>query len=115
MLRFDGQDIATDRFCLFWFVERAIEFRLRDGLGDPGCRNALNLIFHGSFPPRPVFSGAAGQTQPHWGPAIHDSWLPLRVLLSVRKPFNVAPANQPSAVIILSLCCNILRKTNSDP
>src|ERR1700739_4256100 len=47
MLRFDGQDIATDRLRLFWFVERAIEFRLRDGFCDPGCRNALNLIFHG--------------------------------------------------------------------
>src|ERR1700722_20921551 len=49
MLRFYGQHIATDRLCLFRFVERAIEFSLRDGLSNPSCRNALNHIFHGSF------------------------------------------------------------------
>ena len=44
MLRFDRQYIATDRLCLFRFVERAIEFSFRDSFGDPGCRNALDLI-----------------------------------------------------------------------
>src|SRR4030081_2566768 len=110
MLRFDGQDIATDRLCLFRFVERAIEFSLRDGLSNPSCRNALNLIFHGSSPPCSIFSGAVNvanralfpsgnstnaqigsQLRPdptpasnalRWAPAVHDSRLPLRLLLS---------------------------------
>src|SRR5579863_706639 len=66
MLRLDSQDIATDRLRLFRFVERAIEFRLRDGLVDPRCRNAFDLIFHGSFPPRPDLAGTenpASQTR----------------------------------------------------
>src|SRR5580658_3352916 len=47
MLRFDGEDIAADRFCLFSFVEGAIEFRFCDGLGDSRSRNALHFISHG--------------------------------------------------------------------
>src|SRR5258708_34210356 len=123
MLRFDGQDIATDRLGFFWFVERAIEFRLRDGLGDPGRRNSLNFIFHGSFPPRPDFHGSvnfANQSPifPVWQPpncqigsqlrldptraskattlgrALHDSRLPLRVLLIVLKTLSVSQANE---------------------
>src|ERR1700722_2217012 len=124
MLRFDGQDIATDRLCLFRFVERAIEFSLQDGFSNPSCRNALNLIFHSSFPPRSNFSGAVNvanralfsrpavpptarlevscvwvqlphQTQPRWAPPVRDSRLPLRLLLIVLKTLNVAPANEP--------------------
>ena len=50
------QDIATDRLCLFRFAERAIEFRLRDGLGDSGCEMRLSSYFM-AFPSTPGFSG----------------------------------------------------------
>src|ERR1700722_13445140 len=45
MLRFDVQNIATDRLCFFRFVKGTVEFRLRDGLWDSRCRNTFELIF----------------------------------------------------------------------
>jgi hypothetical protein len=48
------------------------------------------------------------QTQPRWAPAVHDSRLPLRLLLIVLKTLNVAPANEPLAVISIPNCSNIL-------
>src|SRR5580704_961014 len=48
MLRFDVQNIATYRLCFFRFVEGSVELHLCNGLGDPRCRNVLELVFHGS-------------------------------------------------------------------
>src|ERR1700733_5615102 len=136
MLRFDGQDIAADRLCLFRFVERAIEFSLRDGLSNPSCRNALNLIFHGFFPPRSNFSGTVNlRTEPYFpirqfhqrpdwksaapgftpasnattlGTTVHDSRLPPRLLLIVLKPSTSRLRTSLLAVISLPNCSNIL-------
>jgi len=41
-------------------------------------------------------------------PAVHDSRLPLRLLLIVLKTLNVAPANEPLAVISIPDCSCIL-------
>jgi hypothetical protein len=48
------------------------------------------------------------QRQPCWAPAVHDSRLPLRLLLIVLNTLNVAPANEPLAVISIPNCSNIL-------
>src|ERR1700756_5572737 len=46
VLRFNSQDIATDRLCFLGFVEGTVELCFRDGLGDSRCRNSFELIFH---------------------------------------------------------------------
>src|ERR1700758_5350026 len=48
MLRFDGEDVAADRFCFFRLIEGAIEFRLGDGVGYSSSRDALHFVSHGS-------------------------------------------------------------------
>jgi hypothetical protein len=44
----------------------------------------------------------------HRAPAVHDSRLPLRLLLIALKTLNVAPANESLAVISIPNCSNIL-------
>src|SRR5712672_3652931 len=43
---FDRQDVAANRFGLLRFVERAVELGFRDGFGNPGLRDGLQLKFH---------------------------------------------------------------------
>jgi hypothetical protein len=48
------------------------------------------------------------QTQPLWASAVHDSRLPLRLLLIVPEKPNVAPANEFLAVISIPNSSKIL-------
>jgi hypothetical protein len=48
------------------------------------------------------------QTQPRLAPAVHDSRLPLRLLLIVTQTLNVAPAKEPLAAISVLNCSHIL-------
>jgi hypothetical protein len=65
------------------------------------------------FHQRPDWKSAAPGSnpsikQPSWAPAVHDSRLPLRLLLIVLKTLNLTPANEPLAVISIPNCSNIL-------
>src|SRR5277367_3643753 len=49
MLRFDRQNIATDRLGFFRLTEAAVELCLGDGLSDTCGGDAFQLVTHGAF------------------------------------------------------------------
>ena len=64
-LRFDGQNIAADRLGFFRFVEAAVEFYFRDGLGDACWSKCVSVRIPWCLPLQLDFSGAADLADKH--------------------------------------------------
>ena len=54
---FDGEDVATDGFGLFRFVEVAVEFDFSEGFGDAGVGDGFQFVVHEGLRSSPVSTG----------------------------------------------------------